>query len=536
MSSSPTCLEAEGTRNLDRTLAVPQAGGTEVLLGPESSSVPGESLTFSATPLRPILSQRELSNPESNMFTSAHRAQWQSYSSNTQYDAGTSNAHSTNCSNNKIPPREDSDVQDRVALFEHVQRYLAGLGLGIPRFIPDAYISGRTMKFILSQYEPVFEVLLFMPAQTHMKLVRARFVSQMLLSKITHWSMFVGAQMLQALRQDAQVATIRQFTPWLTRLHHLSLVPHNDSNLDDLVGRLSGALELVFLLYISLSPKQAYQLMQQIAPTFMQVAFADPTVWPRDPSSQGISLAHALVSPNYELGRFIFVDMTTSLTFGIPPLVEYDTSHPMIQSTEMHPMNWVHGCPVEFGYSLMKINQWRAQHPNGCAGQDPPWREIEADAWAWRPRCNYGPEAESEKNIVRLAVQEGWRHALLIYLYMGMCGVTSHDPRVQSAAEQIRKLYTVIGPQLVVGTHFMMPLLLACIAAKSETDRSRYCAVVSQVGHKHSWLLKGVEFASVLDHLWHGAGANGEPVTWDDYLDSRRAVVTIGAHCYYVVQ
>lgn len=35
------------------------------------------------------------------------------------------------------------------------------------------------------------------------------------------------------------------------------------------------------------------------------------------------------------------------------------------------------------------------------------------------------------------------------------------------------------------------------------------------------WVLSGDDFVPVLDHLWHGAGANGRPTTWDDYARSR---------------
>lgn len=150
----------------------------------------------------------------------------------------------------------------------------------------------------------------------------------------------------------------------------------------------------------------------------MQVAFADPTLWPRDPLSNGISFSHALASPVYELGRFIFIDSITSLTYGTPPLVEYDTSHPVTRTHNEYPREWIHGCPPEFLISIAKINQWRAQHPNGYSDEDCPWKELEDDIRAWRPLWYFGPDSESSRVVMRFSVQESWRHALLIYLYM----------------------------------------------------------------------------------------------------------------------
>jgi hypothetical protein len=159
--------------------------------------------------------------------------------------------------------------------------------------------------------------------------------------------------------------------------------------------------------------------MRRIAPTFMQIAFADPSLWPRQPNSAGVSLAHTLVSPQFELSRFVFMDAMSSLAFGVPPLIEYDTSHPPIRTREVHPMEWVHGCPTELAIIIIKINIWRAHNQAGD-GEDMGRvsNEIETAAWAWHPRYDYGLDRESWKGVARLAVQEGWRHATLIYLYM----------------------------------------------------------------------------------------------------------------------
>ncbi|QRW24999.1 Fungal specific transcription factor domain [Rhizoctonia solani] len=42
-------------------------------------------------------------------------------------------------------------------------------------------------------------------------------------------------------------------------------------------------------------------------------------------------------------------------------------------------------------------------------------------------------------------------------------------------------------------------------------------------------LLRGADFSFVLDHLWHGAGSGGSPVTWGDYVNSRCLVLPIPA-------
>ncbi|KAG8703840.1 hypothetical protein FRC09_003913, partial [Ceratobasidium sp. 395] len=68
----------------------------------------------------------------------------------------------------------------------------------------------------------------------------------------------------------------------------------------------------------------------------------------------------------------------------------------------------------------------------------------------------------------------------------------------------------------------------AGVCTRSEADRNKFRAVVSQTGTHKTWLLKSMRFTSLLDHLWHGVAVNGGPVTWDDYVRSRRAVVDMG--------
>lgn len=41
------------------------------------------------------------------------------------------------------------------------------------------------------------------------------------------------------------------------------------------------------------------------------------------------------------------------------------------------------------------------------------------------------------------------------------------------------------------------------------------------------WLMAGSDFVPVLDHLWHGAAADGRAIQWSDYLASRQIALPI---------
>ncbi|QRV82475.1 Fungal specific transcription factor domain [Ceratobasidium sp. AG-Ba] len=397
-----------------------------------------------------------------------------------------------------------------------------------PIIVPDPQTSEATMLFIVSQYQPFFQLVFFRPAQADENTIRKTIATRVASSKLTHWAMYAGAQLFRTLRQDGEYADVKRFESLIDRLGRLSCTATDDKSLDDMVGRLSGALELTFLKSLTSSPRSTYALLQQIAPLFMQVAFADPTLWPRDSTCNGISLAHAFGSTRRELGRFIFIELITSLVFGTPPLVEYDTSHPAVQTDEKHSIEGVHGCPAEFALSIAAINQWRAQHPKSYP-EGLPWKEIEDRICEWRPAS--GSDSESRRLVTRFAAQEGWRHAVLIYLYMGMCGVNNYDRRVQSSVRQISRLYEIVSSEFAAGMHLTVPFLLAgaAICARGEADRTKFRAVIAHMGHKKTWLLRGMDFGPVLDHLWYGVAADGGPITWSDYVGSRRAVMEVCA-------
>jgi hypothetical protein len=158
----------------------------------------------------------------------------------------------------------------------------------------------------------------------------------------------------------------------------------------------------------------AYQLLRNTAPIFLQIAFEEPALWPNPHNYAAISLAHIFASTRYELGHFVLMDSLCSLTYGLPQVIEYDTSI-LPSDVDIHPVEWVHGCPTEFQIALVNIN---ARFHQTRVGPEPDWRPIEHLIKSWQPAVQTSAEGESWQAVARLAVQESWRHTLLIYLYM----------------------------------------------------------------------------------------------------------------------
>lgn len=158
-----------------------------------------------------------------------------------------------------------------------------------------------------------------------------------------------------------------------------------------------------------------YQVLRSVTPTFLQVVFSDPTLWPSSGDPTSVPLVNVIASPRHEIPYFALIDITAAMAFGLPQQVEYDTSLRVgcLSKTSL-PYECVHGSPIEFQIALAEINACRDKSPNARS-----WEEIEHKLTTWQPRSSeYDPSWEPWMAIAWFAVQESWRHALLAYLYM----------------------------------------------------------------------------------------------------------------------
>ena len=268
--------------------------------------------------------------------------------------------------------------------------------------------------------------------------MRDRLVARAQATSLAHWAMYLGAKIFCTLLQGGQKADLKAYDIWYERLDQLCITSNNDETLVDFSRRLTGALEvrvlitvatvhlflnrtsqqLSYLKFITSNTNAGYTQLRNIAPAFLRVAFADPNLWPREPGSSGISLVHVFATSNPDVGRFAVTDSILSLSLGVPPLIEYDTSSPIseLSPSYLQRAESIQGCAASVAISIIKVNIWRAYNHNPPAKHS--WQEIEADILAWKTQPEDSPSDDSWEAVARLAIKEGWRHAGLIYLYM----------------------------------------------------------------------------------------------------------------------
>ncbi|KAG8734772.1 hypothetical protein FRC11_003686, partial [Ceratobasidium sp. 423] len=242
-----------------------------------------------------------------------------------------------------------------------------------------------------------------------------------------------------------------------------------------------------------------------------------------------------LHSSRHELTRFVIMDTIAALAFGIAPLIYYDTTiHPKDHKPDQFQLlELVYACPVIALMVLARVNESRASCLMGQGTTTSEGVErYESAVRNWKPGVDYSDQPS--QLVARLAVQESWRQAALIYLYMGMCGASSTDSQVEPLVRQVAQLAGTVEAGSPFETHLFIPCLIAGVAARKEKHRAILRKKIQVSQKANACLLRGADFSFVLDHLWHGAAAGGNPVTWEDYVNSRTLTLPVSMDTRYV--
>ncbi|CAE6468529.1 unnamed protein product [Rhizoctonia solani] len=399
------------------------------------------------------------------------------------------------------------------ALMQEVRNYLSG----IPDHIRlDTVAAKDATSFILSQYSKFSHELMFRPLPNS---IEEGLLWRIDDSNITRWSMYLVARMIKDTLSGKDV---QKHLGWIFRFFEQILeVPSPTEHGLNLGARLGGLHDLLSLVFMVSGPAIGYSLFKRCTPVFLQLATLYPNIWSNDST---ISILEAVQSSRYEISQFVINDTIVALVLGTPPLIHYETT---LAWTAEAPAYYQLMCGFPIGVLLLlaRVNAWRASQLMEQASQNQSDREEQLDSW--NPTIDHGDGANN--SITRFTIQEAWRQAAKIYLYMGMKDVNSADHRVERAVQQVVQLGSIIKVGTPLELHVVIPCLIAGVAARKEKHRAPLRRrIANNASQKlNTLMLRGSDFVTVLDHLWHGAGSEGRPVTWEDYVQSRFSVLPI---------
>ncbi|KAJ1311918.1 hypothetical protein OPQ81_010378 [Rhizoctonia solani] len=196
----------------------------------------------------------------------------------------------------------------------------------------------------------------------------------------------------------------------------------------------------------------------------------------------------------------------------------YDLSVPSQQDEELlnaddgPGLRWLIGLPDKLLLVLARMNTL-LENPGSHADRRVV-RELEEDLGAFKPCISCVPGDDPVLVVGRLAVQESWRLAGYVYLYMGVCGGDSSDDRVVKVQKQFMQFLETLKPRRNPDSFLIFPMLALGIATSSFTDRSILSARLWGVSECTKPGTTANDVVRILNDIW--ARTAKRPAVWSD--------------------
>ncbi|GAB1520221.1 hypothetical protein RhiTH_003294 [Rhizoctonia solani] len=173
---------------------------------------------------------------------------------------------------------------------------------------------------------------------------------------------------------------------------------------------LDSMMEIVLIERYSGPLSNIVALMGAVAPVFRRAC--------SEPSNQLVNLPNILASPGLNLQHFAATDVLISLATARPMFFKYDVKCTPQTYAQLlkgdYGLRWLHGAPDHFIVLVAWIN---ALHEDYGTNVDPKYiTEIESQIRSTNIKMDSASEAILL--VLRFALQECWRQAVFVYLYM----------------------------------------------------------------------------------------------------------------------
>ncbi|KEP48677.1 fungal-specific transcription factor domain protein [Rhizoctonia solani 123E] len=250
--------------------------------------------------------------------------------------------------------------------------------------------------------------------------------------------------------------------------------------------------------------------MQAVAPLFRRAC--------PDPDDRQVNLPNLLSNINIGLEYYATLDIVLGAIIHRPMNFRYDTTfppgvHESIFNIENGPgLRWTNGIPDRLVITLARMNALLEDF--GSAVDREVIQELELEIEGFKTFAV--ASADPDLAAARLVVQESWRQAAYIYLYMGLCGADSNDARVINAHTTFMELWTRTKPGRIPDSFLVLPLPILGIAARHPDDqeilKSRMLAM-PECTRKNT---PGNQFIRMLEFIWGLGHERGQSATWSD--------------------
>ncbi|KAJ1300278.1 hypothetical protein OPQ81_005105 [Rhizoctonia solani] len=378
----------------------------------------------------------------------------------------------------------------------------------------DKKVKSNTLPFVLQSYSLWMQQFLFEPVRI-IPVARDYILDEYYEGPEARWRMVTTANAVIAITGSTGY-TLEDFEVLQTHMHRGFPQAVASFGTDPALNRIKALLAMSTTYeFIAMSLKvfplsNVARTMQAVAPLFRRAC--------PDPDDRPVNLPSLLSDINIGLEYFATLDVVLGAIINRPMYFRYDTTFPpgvyeTIFNLEHGPgLRWTNGIPDRLVITLARMNNLLEDF--GSFVDPAVIRELEMEIAGFKSILV--ASTDPSLAVGRLVVQESWRQAAYIYLYMGLCGADSHDARVINAHQTFMDCLTGTKPGRIPDSFLTLPLPILGIATRLPEDQEllkRRMLALPECSRKGT---TGHQFVRMLEYMWTIANESGRPNTWSD--------------------
>ncbi|CAE7234314.1 unnamed protein product [Rhizoctonia solani] len=234
--------------------------------------------------------------------------------------------------------------------------------------------------------------------------------------------------------------------------------------------------------------------------------------------SEPVNLADIVLQSDLNLRHFSIVDIIQSVTTGLPTYIQYEVPFSLELCERIYRvqnsigLQWLHGFPDQFILLFAWIISLCKTPEAGNNMAVVAWIETNLP----RIRIAIDESGDPLLRIGRMVVQECWRFAVLIYLYMVLCGANAQDPRVVRAQKGFMRLVRGVKSRRNPDAYLFTPMVIAGVATTEKQDQETVRQRILGVNEYAEPGTVGNDVMLELEDVWARTRDEGRPAVWSD--------------------
>ncbi|KAF8761920.1 hypothetical protein RHS01_01296 [Rhizoctonia solani] len=237
-----------------------------------------------------------------------------------------------------------------------------------------------------------------------------------------------------------------------------------------------------------------------------------------EPDDRLVNLPRTLTTITIHLQYFVTLDVLLSIITRRPMFFRYDLTFLSPEDEELLNMSdgpglrWLYGVPDRLMVTLAKMNTFLEDF--GSLLERDRVKELEEEIRAFNSIVLPNKGMDPSLGLARTVVQESWRLAAYVYLYMGLCGADSNDGRVVRVQRKFMRLLETIMPRRNPDAFLVLPMFILGIATSSSADQSFLLARLWGVAECSRPETMANDMVRILKYVWSLTG--NRPIMWSD--------------------